>query len=157
EDARHDLWIAVKDAGIARWSRATDTFTVYRHNGSDPQSLGSDAVRTLVLGSDGMVWVGTSNAGVDVMNPATGRFEHFRHDEAVGSSVASNNIFTLTLDRAGRIWVGTDNGLDRWQPEQRTFAHLPTESAQSFSGHEVSRILEDRSGALWAATFDGGL
>src|SRR5262249_44842257 len=23
EDAHHDLWIAVKDAGIARWSRAT--------------------------------------------------------------------------------------------------------------------------------------
>jgi signal transduction histidine kinase/ligand-binding sensor domain-containing protein/CheY-like chemotaxis protein/HPt (histidine-containing phosphotransfer) domain-containing protein len=157
EDARHDLWIVVKDAGIARWSRATDTFTVYRHNASDPQSLSSDAVRTLVLGPDGTVWVGTSNAGLDAMNPATGRFEHFRHDDAVRGSVASNNIFTLTLDRAGRLWVGTDNGLDRWQGQQRSFAHLPTESAQPFSGREVSRILEDRSGALWAATFDGGL
>src|SRR5581483_7315810 len=92
-----------------------------------------------------------------VMNPATGRFEHFRHEDGVPGSVASNNIFTLTLDRAGRLWVGTDNGLDRWQPEQHSFAHLPTASVQSFSGREVSRILEDRSGAIWAATFDGGL
>jgi len=157
EDVHQDLWIAVKDAGVARWSRATDTFTVYRHNASDPQSLGSDAVRTLMLGPDGRVWVGTSNAGLDVMNPATGRFEHFRHEDGVPGSVASNNIFTLTLDRAGRLWVGTDNGLDRWQPEQHSFAHLPTASVQSFSGREVSRILEDRSGAIWAATFDGGL
>src|SRR5579863_9680457 len=31
EDAHHDLWIAVKDAGLARWNRASDNFTVYRH------------------------------------------------------------------------------------------------------------------------------
>jgi len=125
EDTHHDLWIAVKDAGVARWSRATDTFTVYRHDASDPRSLGSDAVRTLVSGPDGSVWVGTSNAGLDVMNPATGRFEHFHHEDGAPGSVASNNIFTLMRDRAGRLWVGTDKGLDRWQPERHTFAHLP--------------------------------
>ena len=32
EDAHHDLWIAIKDAGIARWNRGSDTFTVYRHD-----------------------------------------------------------------------------------------------------------------------------
>src|SRR5258708_4896613 len=32
EDAHHDLWIAIKDAGVARWNRATDSFSVYRHN-----------------------------------------------------------------------------------------------------------------------------
>ena len=26
EDSHHDLWIAVKDAGLARWNRATDSF-----------------------------------------------------------------------------------------------------------------------------------
>src|SRR5580693_8052195 len=30
EDAHHDLWIAIKDAGVARWNRASDSFTVYR-------------------------------------------------------------------------------------------------------------------------------
>src|ERR1700722_14975290 len=31
EDAHHDLWIAVADGGLARWNRATDRFTVFRH------------------------------------------------------------------------------------------------------------------------------
>ncbi|HVZ23526.1 MAG TPA: two-component regulator propeller domain-containing protein, partial [Vicinamibacterales bacterium] len=32
EDAHRDLWIAVKEGGVARWNRASDTFTVYRHD-----------------------------------------------------------------------------------------------------------------------------
>ena len=36
EDAHHDLWIAIKDAGLARWNRATDTFTRFRHDPKDP-------------------------------------------------------------------------------------------------------------------------
>ncbi len=41
EDEHHDLWIAIKDAGLARWNRATDSFTQYRHNPNDPASLAS--------------------------------------------------------------------------------------------------------------------
>src|SRR3954463_16289816 len=49
EDAHRDLWIAVKDGGVALWHRDTDRFTVIRHSDSDPRSLASDAVRALVL------------------------------------------------------------------------------------------------------------
>ena len=47
EDARHDLWIAIKDGGLARWNRATDTFTVYRHEATNAASLASDAARAV--------------------------------------------------------------------------------------------------------------
>ena len=41
EDPHHDLWIVIKDAGVARWNRASDTFTVYRHDPANPDSLQS--------------------------------------------------------------------------------------------------------------------
>jgi ligand-binding sensor domain-containing protein len=47
EDGHHDLWIAIKDAGVARWNRGSDTFTVFRHDSANPGSLASDAVRTV--------------------------------------------------------------------------------------------------------------
>src|SRR5882757_11091325 len=59
EDARHDLWIAIKDGGVARWHRATDSFTVYRHDAADPNSLATNAVHDLLIDADGRVWIGT--------------------------------------------------------------------------------------------------
>jgi signal transduction histidine kinase/ligand-binding sensor domain-containing protein/CheY-like chemotaxis protein/HPt (histidine-containing phosphotransfer) domain-containing protein len=150
EDAHHDLWLAIKDAGIARWNRATDTFTAYRHDPANPRSLASDAVRTLLIDGRGRVWVGTTDAGVDILEPASGRIEHLRHDPVDQTSLRNNRVLSLASDRSGRVWVGTETGLDRRQPGQVGFVH-------SVEGHPVWNVYEDRSGMLWVATFDGGL
>ena len=177
EDAHRDLWIAVKDGGVARWHRDTNSFTILRHSDTDPQSLGSDAVRALVLDAQGRVWIGTSDAGIDILEPATGRIQHLRHDAGNPDSLVSDQILTLTCDRSGTVWVGTEQGLDRWprvappalpgipsaalrlQPQQRAFTHIRHEkdNPNSLSGQEVSRIIEDRAGFVWVGTFDGGL
>jgi len=158
-DAGGDLWIAIKDGGLARWHKSTDSFTVYRHDPANPASLASDATRAVLVDARGRIWVGTENAGIDVLNPASGHIEHLRHDPHDPGSLASDDIFSLALDRSGSLWVGTDAGLDRWQPERRTFVHfrhVPGDP-HTLSGNQISQVLEDRSGALWIGTFDGGL
>src|SRR5213078_4180527 len=86
EDRHHDLWIAIKGGGLARWQRATDNFIVYRHDPKDSGSLASNAVHTLLVDADDRVWVGTFDAGVDVLEPASGRIQHLRHDPGDPSS-----------------------------------------------------------------------
>ncbi len=159
EDAHHDLWIAVKDSGLARWNRATDTFTVYRHDAANAASLASDTTRTLLVDARGRIWVGTYDAGIDVLDPATNRFEHFRHDPANANSLGDDQIFTLAVDRSGALWAGTAAGLDRWQPERSAFVHFrhDDKDTASLDGNQVSQIVEDQSGSLWIGTFDGGL
>ena len=159
EDGHHDLWIAIKDGGLARWQRATDSFTVYRHDPKQAGSLASDAVHTVLVDARNRVWVGTTDAGIDILEPASGRIEHLRHDPNDANSLSDDRISTLALDRSGLLWVGTEVGLDRWQPEQRAFIHYRHEpgNPRSLSGNQVSRVLEDQSGALWVGTFDGGL
>jgi signal transduction histidine kinase/ligand-binding sensor domain-containing protein/CheY-like chemotaxis protein len=159
EDAHHDLWIAVKDGGVVRWHRDTNSFTVIRHSDTDPQSLASDAVRALVLDADGRIWIGTSDAGIDVLEPASGRIQHLRHAASSPDSLGSDRILTLALDRNGTLWAGTKQGLDRLSPQQRIFTHIRHQPGDpgSLSGNEISRIVEDRDGSLWVGTFDGGL
>ena len=82
EDAHHDLWIAIKDAGLARWNRSTDTFTVYHHDPANPDSLSSDHARAVLVDVRGRIWVGTSDAGINILDPASGRVEHLRHNAA---------------------------------------------------------------------------
>ncbi len=158
-DAAGDLWIAIKDGGLARWHRATDSFTVYSHDPANPTSLASDATRAVLVDGRGRIWVGTENAGIDVLNPASGHIEHLRHDPRDPDSLASDDIFSLALDRSGSLWVGTDEGLDRWQPERGTFLHFRHDprNPHTLSGNQISQVLEDRSGSLWVGTFDGGM
>jgi signal transduction histidine kinase/ligand-binding sensor domain-containing protein/CheY-like chemotaxis protein len=159
EDAHHDLWIAIKDAGLARWNRATDDFTVYRHDPANAASLASDTTRTVLMDARGRVWVGTYDAGIDVLDPASGRFEHLRHDPANPNSLSDNQVFTLALDRSGVLWVGTLAGLDRWQPERGAFLHFRHNPSDPHSlvGSQVTQIVEDQGGSLWVGTFDAGL
>jgi signal transduction histidine kinase/ligand-binding sensor domain-containing protein/HPt (histidine-containing phosphotransfer) domain-containing protein/ActR/RegA family two-component response regulator len=159
EDAHHDLWIAIKDSGLARWNRSTDSFTVYRHDPSNAASLASDTTRTALVDEQGRVWVGTYDAGIDVLDPGSGRFEHFRHDPANPNSLGNDQIFSLALDRSGALWAGTAAGLDRWQPERSAFMHFHHDAKDpaSLDGNQVSQVIEDRNGSLWVGTFDGGL
>ncbi len=159
EDARRDLWIALKDAGLARWNRASDSFTVFRHEARNPSSLSSDAARTVLVDRDGRIWLGTSDAGLNIVDPASGRITKLYHNPADPGSLTDDRVAVLTLDRSGRIWVGTAGGLDRWDATHGVFVHYrhdPTDRS-SLSGEQVSEVREDHAGAIWVGTFDGGL
>ena len=153
EDAQHDLWIAVKEGGLARWHRRSDSFTVYRHDPRNPDSLASDSVRSVLVDGRGQVWVGTSDAGVDILDPGTGRIQHLR------ASLSSERIFTLTLSRSGDVWIGTQAGLDVWRAGSRALVPFgpPAGSAGSLDGRQISQVLEAADGSVWVGTFEAGL
>ena len=159
EGPRHDLWIAIKNGGVARWNRLTNDFTVFRHEPRDPSSLSSDEARALAIDRQGRVWIGMTDAGLDVLEPRTGRSEHFRHDSADPGSLASDHVTALMFDRAGDLWVGTDQGLDELEIGRNTFRHFRSVPGDSYtlSGSSVGQVLQDRSGSIWVATVDGGL
>jgi signal transduction histidine kinase/ligand-binding sensor domain-containing protein/CheY-like chemotaxis protein/HPt (histidine-containing phosphotransfer) domain-containing protein len=158
EDAHRDLWIAVKGGGLARWNRASDTFTVFRHDPANEASLASDYVRAVLVDTDGLIWVGTSDAGVDVFDPTSGRIQRLRHTTAA-SSLSSDNVFSLSQGASGAIWIGTDKGLDRWSPAAKAVSRFGPAAGEDHSlvGREISGTLEERSGDVWVSTFDSGV
>ncbi len=159
EGPGHNLWIAIKNGGVARWNRSQNTFTVYRHEPLDPSSLASDEVRAIAIDAQGRVWIGMTDAGIDVLDPRSGRFEHLRHDARDPTSLASDHVSTLMFDRARDLWVGTDQGLDELGPGRRSFRHFRPVAGDphALSGSYVEQVLEDRSGSIWVGTQDGGL
>ena len=158
EGPSHDLWLAI-NGGLARWNRADDRFTIYRHDPNNPNSLASDQVNTVSIDAQGRVWIGMTDAGIDVLDPSAGRFEHLRHEAAVPGSLASNHVTTLSRDHAGNLWVGTDQGLDELEPGRQDFRHFHHVDGdpRTLSGNDIWRVLEDSSGSIWVATYGGGL
>jgi signal transduction histidine kinase/ligand-binding sensor domain-containing protein/DNA-binding response OmpR family regulator len=158
EGPRHGLWLAM-NGGLARWNRADDRFTVYRHDPHDPGSLASDQVNTVSIDAQGRIWIGTTDAGLDTFDPRTGRFENLRHEAADPGSLISNHVTSLTRDHTGNLWVGTDQGLDELEFGRRSFRHFRHVDGdpRTLSGNDVWQVLEDSSGSIWIATVGGGL
>jgi signal transduction histidine kinase/ligand-binding sensor domain-containing protein/CheY-like chemotaxis protein/HPt (histidine-containing phosphotransfer) domain-containing protein len=158
EGPGHDLWLAI-NGGLARWNRADDRFTVYRHDPRNPGSLAGDQINTVSIDAQGRIWIGTTDAGLDILDPRTGRFRNLRHEAADPGSLASNHVTTLTRDRAGGLWVGTDQGLDELEPGAQAFRHFRhvDGNPRTLSGNDVWQVLEDSSGSIWVATYGGGL
>ncbi len=152
-----DLWIGTEGGGLARWQRATGTFTGYRHDPHDPLSLSSDRVVDLVWDRAGSLWIGTFDGGLDRYDPATGSFEHFRHDRSDPRSLADDQVRAVYQDTQGRLWLGTWSGLDLYDPESRTFSHFrhDPEDPGSLSDDRVRAIVEDAQGRLWVGTHAG--
>ena len=159
EDSRHDLWIAIKDAGLARWNRSTDTFTQYRHDPKIASSIASDVTRSVLVDARGRIWIGMNDAGVDMLDPASGHIQHFRHEPNNPDSLSDDQTFSLALDRSGSVWVGTSDGADRWQPERNAFLHFgrQPDDKESLAGKHITAVVEDQGGSFWIGTFDRGL
>ena len=152
EDAQGDLWLAVKDAGVAHFNRRTEIFQGYTHNSEDSSSLSSDNVSDVALTADGNLWVAHLDTGLDLLNPRTGTSLHLRHDEHQPASLADDHVNALAIDRNGQLWVATHSGLDRWDPVSRRFTHFQPDASREgqVPGRNVTALYVDREGVLWA-------
>jgi ligand-binding sensor domain-containing protein/GGDEF domain-containing protein len=159
EDKAGNLWLATDGGGVARWNRATDDFTNYRHDAVDANTIGSNNVRTLLIDADGSVWLGTRDRGLDQLDPASGKVTHFRYDAAKPSSLSNDSVYAIFADSAGQLWVGTDGGLNRLDRASGEFARYQNSAArpESLSDDHVRAIFKDRQGRLWVGTERGGL
>ena len=73
------MWLGTL-SGLNRFDRATETFTAYRHDPTNPGSLSHDVVWDIHEDRAGTLWVGTDGGGLNRFDLATGAFTHYRHD-----------------------------------------------------------------------------
>jgi two-component system, sensor histidine kinase ChiS len=164
EDRDGMLWIATGGGGLDRYNKETDSFTHYKHDSQNPQSISSDSVEMLHLQAiredrEGKLWIGTQN-GLNVLDKATGTFKHYVHDPNDPNSLSHDNTSALLFDPQGIVWIGTKGGgLNRLDPQTRTFTRYapdPT-NPQRLGGEWVTSLAQDDEGMLWVATVDNGL
>lgn len=80
-------------------------------------------------------------------------FETLSIEQGLSQSI----VFCVLQDRAGFLWFGTEDGLNRFDGYDFTvLRHDPLET-NSLTYNEIRAMQEDSAGALWIATFYGGL
>jgi PAS domain S-box-containing protein len=134
EDSDKNIWIATFGDGIYRiHGQAVDHF-------GRADGLSSDTVSNLYEGDDGVVWAATSD-GIDNFRdlPVT------TFSTSTGSGPTGSASVMATKD--GTIWVANLGAL--------VFVRNGSVSSTPVPGQQVSSLLEDHQGNIWAGVDDG--
>ena len=157
EDRTGLIWLVHFDRRLDRFDPETGSFTRYRHDPDDPDSLGEGTVSFVAEDRAGNLWIGTT-AGLDRYDHSTDRFAHYRHDRSDPQSLSSDALLSFYEDQAGVLWFGTGgSGLNLHDPRRTKFAHyfLQAPRDDPEENNVVNAIFEDSSGFIWTGTNSG--
>jgi ligand-binding sensor domain-containing protein len=136
EDHERNLWVGTSNQGI------------YRIHGADvdhyrtTDGLSSDYVYKFYEDREGNLWVATAK-GLDCFRDL--RVSSFSTREGLSADA----VDSVLASRDGTIWVGNASKLDVLGPGGE-----PSRSGNALQGHQVTSLLEDRAGRLWAGIDD---
>ena len=146
EDREGNIWASLGGRGIERFNSKPLPFTTLPNTGQ-PNSKGTTIVNAVYEDRQGSLWI----AGRDVLS---------RLDRSTGQPAVYRmpDVISMVEDRAGALWLGTFNHglyrLDRKTGKFKAYRHNSAEP-YSLSNDIVPRMIVDRNGTLWAATWDG--
>ncbi len=170
-DSRGVLWLAhYNRGGLTAFDPARETFTRYRHDLNNPETLSSSTNSVIAEDREGNIWVG-GDGGVDRLERKTGKSKRFGHNPADPRSLSYGQVRGLYVDKQGTVWVGTGftwdaadpqrklGGLNRYDPKTETFTrylHDPNDPT-TLAHNQVRAMLEDSRGNFWVGTGGEGL
>ena len=179
-----DLWVGT-EAGLARYDAATDRFhrlpglpaddvlavaaaadggawvgtpagAAYVDGDGRAETvagLPDPFVKAVHTAGGGDVWIGTGD-GLALRPAGGGALRVFRPDSL--DALGAFDVSALAPTADGQLLVGTfGDGLHRFDPASGAFERLPL--GDDLNASNVSDVLEDPAGTIWAGTLEGGL
>ncbi|WP_345949746.1 two-component regulator propeller domain-containing protein [Mucilaginibacter sp. PAMB04274] len=158
EDRQHRLWFGTETGGLNLYNPETASFTHFKHDPLNQNSLSHNDVRKIILDKTGQLWVGTIN-GLNILNPETQTFVRYEHDAENRRSLSDNSIKDIYQDQNGSIWIGTTyGGVNVVHPDNIPFkVYQANKFKNSISGNIISAIIAGPKGNLWIGTEGYGL
>lgn len=167
QDHEGFIWIATQD-GLNKYDG--QSFTHYRNDFYDPNSIADNFIRNLHITEDGTLWIGTSN-GLSRYNADQNNFVNYRAFEDQNQGLTDNVIWSVyednyahfhsteTKQEINNLWVTTKNGLHKYNRESDSFTPVKIRkisNSEVIPLTEVKTIFQDDKGFYWISTYDQG-
>ncbi len=163
KDSKGRLWVGVNEGGLHYYDIEQDHFIRLEEVTRD----GSTSIIDIFEDDKENLWLATWGGGLKKVQPIESdngnviglRLNIYKNNPDDSKSISHNNIWCLEQDRSGNLWVGTYDGLNKFNPADRTFDRYyhDEKSTKTLSSSKVSAIRLDQSGVLWIGTFYGDI
>lgn len=139
-DNDSNVWIGTMADGLLSYNYDCDSFTIYREDANNPNSISRNAISSIYQDRQGILWVGTYEGGVNYAHPMFNNFSTVSHQVGNNNSLISNQVTCFLEDSEGDLWVGTENGLSI-QTNENEFINLTT--GNSWLRHDKIQSLSE--------------
>jgi signal transduction histidine kinase/ligand-binding sensor domain-containing protein/DNA-binding response OmpR family regulator len=152
------MWFGTYKRGISYYHENIIKFPVYKHYGSDSNSLPYQDVNAFAEDAAGNLWIGTNGGGLIYFNRKTGKYTPYKHNSKNSNSLSNDVIVSLCFDHEQKLWIGTYfGGLDCYDGKNFTHYRHSEKDSTSISDDRIWSIKEDSNHRLWVGAFAGGL
>ena len=160
QDSQGFLWFGTQ-YGLNRYDGYN--FKVYLNNPSDPSSISSNYITSIVEDNAGDLWIATS-AGLNRYDRKRELFQQYLNDSTNNNSISSNIISSIIIDDQGNPWIGTESSglnylnIDEMNSIDLKFVHFRHryDNINSLSSDIIRSLFKDSKGRIWIGT-DRGL
>lgn len=154
-DSRGNVWIGSNN-GLYYHDGVSGVVTHFQHDPRNPSGISSNVIYAIAEDRQGIVWI--SGNGLDKYDPRKNVFHHYRHNPADENSLSQNVVWSFYEDAESNIWIGLESGpISIFDPRTQRFKHLTVADDRGNVASNIHRIVEDKSGTMWLASFNNGL
>jgi PAS domain S-box-containing protein len=156
EDSQGTMWIGTDGGGLNRFDREHGTFTVYKNDSKNPNSISDNCIYNAFEDDKKVLWLG----GLVRYDRTKSQFVNYRFDPNDPTSIAFDWVMCVFEDSKGTFWIGTNgrgiNTLDRTTGKFIRYPYDQKDTANIW-GEKVRFIVESRSGTIWIGSLGAGL
>lgn len=166
EDKAGNLWLGTLE-GLGKRNPKTDnfepekmSFTFFKNNQLDPQSLGDNKVTRILEDQSGVLWVGTYADGLSILTPKMQAFGLINRQPWKENTLPGMQISAICEDNSGLVWIGTyKKGLSIYNPQTGKFKNYNKKSPEpwNLNGNRINCIFQDSKGLIWVGTRKSGV
>ncbi|MDR1762255.1 MAG: hypothetical protein LBR55_07375, partial [Bacteroidales bacterium] len=151
QDSERKIWVGMTmGGGLNIFDPSTETFSQCVNENGD--SNFTHSISDIFEDNQKNVWIASYGGGLHYYDRKNNTFTNYTHNPHDRTSIASNSVRAVCQDAYGTIWVGmnVDGGLQKFNPETKTFTSVP------FLNYDIMSIHNDSYGQLWIGTYYGG-
>lgn len=149
QDNEGFIWIGTLD-GLNKYDGYD--IKVYRKNTDIHNSISNNYIESIYQDNQNNLWIGTLGGGLNKYDKFNDEFISYIHDKNNTKSIASNSVNFITQSRNGDLLLGTQQGLTILKYKNSKDGNLEFNNYFDF---EINAILEDNSGYIWLASWNG--
>ncbi len=157
QDNKGLIWLGTDD-GLNKFDGYS--FTTYRSNPKDTNSISNNHITDIVEDSKGNLWIGTMGGGLNKYDQKKDCFTSYTVSSNDISAISSNLITKLAITKNDILWIGTrGGGLNRLNTDDELFVHFIKDplNKNTISDNDILAVFLDSKNRLWIGTRNGGL